>query len=157
MTSSTEPIDALDFFHQLTERKREVEAPTEKNYPGSTPPRNAVLDKGEDDWLNSLPYKELLVGHEVRRFYTVGSLARALGKQPVTIRSWESKGWIPAAGYRTQTPRSEQIPGKVPKGKRLYSQEQVVFLAEAYEKYVLNPRKPNWDGFRNHIKTQYPR
>lgn len=149
-------FDPIAYFHSLDQRK--VKPPVEERaYPGKTPPRNQVVDRGEDSWLNSLPSQEFLVNGIVRKFYTIGSLAKALGKTPVTIRSWEQKGWLPAANFRTKAPNGEQIPGKAVKGKRLYSQEQVVFLAEAYDKYVLSPRKPNWDGFRNHIKTQYPR
>jgi len=154
-----ESIDALDFFFRLDEKKKPKPTEDEKHYPGNTPPRNTErsVDSAESDWLTSLPYQEFLVSGEKRRFYTIGALARVLGKQPVTIRSWESKGWLPTASFRTPAPKSAQIPGKAVKGKRLYSQAQVVFLAEAYDKYVLTPRKPNWQGFRHHIKTQYPR
>lgn len=153
----TETDEVLEFFYALDKKKAPKPSPEEKTYPGSTPPRNVVVDSAGDSWLNRLPSHEFLVNGEVRKFYTIGALAKSLGKSTVTIRSWESKGWLPPAGFRTPTPVGPQVPGKAVKGKRLYSQEQVVFLTEAYEKYVLNPRKPNWSGFRHHIKTQYPR
>lgn len=151
-------VDPLDFFMGLEEKKKPAkDTAPDRTYPGNTPPRNQAKAADGDNWLARLPFKEYVVNGVVRKFYTIGALAKALGKQPVTLRAWESKGWIPAAGFRTPTPRGPQVPGKQVKGRRLYSQDQVVFLAEAYEKYVLNPRKPNWDGFRHHIKTQYPR
>jgi hypothetical protein len=148
--------DPLEFFNSLADKRKKREG-GDALYPGSTPPRNKVLDRTEDEWLRSLPFKEFLVAGEPRKFYSIGALATALGKQPVTLRSWEQKGWLPAASFRTPAPRGPQIPGKVTKGRRLYSQEQVVFLATAYDKYILSPRKPNWPGFRSHIKNQYPR
>lgn len=150
-------VDPLDFFNGLAERRKKREG-GDAMYPGSTPPRNPdVVDRGEEDWLHSLPFKEFLVNGEAKKFYSIGALASALGKQPVTLRSWEQKGWLPSASFRTPAPRGPQIPGKATKGRRLYSQEQVKFLAMAYDKYILSPRKPNWDGFRSHIKNQYPR
>ena len=149
--------DPLDFFNSLSERRKKREG-GDAMYPGSTPPRNPeVIDKEEDSWLHSLPFKEFLVNGEPRKFYSIGSLATALGTQPVTLRSWEQKGWLPTASFRTPAPKGPQVPGKAVKGRRLYSQEQVVFLAQAYDKYILSPRKPNWDGFRSYIKNQYPR
>jgi hypothetical protein len=92
-----------------------------------------------------------------QRFYTIGSVAKALGKTPVTIRSWEAKGWLPSASYRTPAPRKEQIPGKASKGKRLYSKDQLVFLVEAYERFIVIPKNPNWESFKIHIRNHYPK
>lgn len=155
-------IDPLDFFHQLDLKKqRKPESPKEeqKTYPGRTPPRNApqALDSEQEAWLNSLPSQSFSVNGEIRKFYTIGALAQALGKQPVTLRSWESKGWLPPASFRTPTPRGTQVPGKAQKGRRLYSKEQLLFLTEAHKKYLLAPRYPNWEGFKSYIKQQYPR
>ena len=153
----TTEIDPLAFFEGLADKRKKREG-GDALYPGKTPPRNPEpVDSKGTDWLDLLPFKEFLVGDEARKFYTIGALATALGKQPVTIRSWEQKGWLPQASFRTPPPKGPQIPGKATKGRRLYSQDQVVFLATAYDKYILSPRKPNWAGFRSHIKTQYPR
>ena len=156
VSTSNDPVMAL--FERMSGAPKEPPA-DDKLYPGSTPPRNQaqVLDSEDDEWLTRLPSYEFLLGGVARKFYTVGSLAKALGKQPVTIRSWEQKGWLPPATFRTPPPKSEQLPGKAVKGRRLYSEEQLRFLVRAYEKYILNPRRPNWDGFRAHIKNQYPK
>lgn len=149
----------LQLFERLSGNKPEPE--DDKLYPGNTPPRNATgsLDNESPDWLESLPFQEMQVNKtgETKRFYTIGAVASALGKKPVTIRSWEQKGWLPSASYRTPPPQREQIPGKKPAGKRLYSQDQLVFLVEAYDKYILTPAKANWPGFRTYIKRYYPK
>ncbi len=147
----------LDFFRDLEERKRPKDG--DKLYPGTTPPRNVHQVASANSsvlWLTQLPYKEYLVGGVKRKFYTVGALATALGKKPVTIRSWESKGWLPKAKWRTPKPVSAQIPGKEPQGRRLYSEEQLTFLVSTYNEYIEDRTNPDWAGFRNKIKRQYP-
>jgi hypothetical protein len=34
--------------------------------------------------------------------FSIGALAKALGKSPITIRTWMKKGWLPRARFRTQ-------------------------------------------------------
>ena len=106
-----------------------------------------------------LPYKKMLVGkeREPKKMYTIGALSEALGNKPVTVRSWESKRWLPEATYRTPKPKGEQVPGKAIRGKRLYSEEQVLFLVKAYDTYILTPARADWPGFRASIKRSYPR
>lgn len=152
----------LELFNKLSGTPDS--SPDEENdhlYPGNTPPRNASesFDNEDPDWLKSLPYQEMMVDKtgQTKRFYTIGAVASALGKKPVTIRSWEQKGWLPQASYRTPPPQRQQIPGKTPRGKRLYSQAQLEFLVEAYGNYVLSPAKTNWPGFRTYIKRYYPK
>lgn len=55
-------------------------------------------------------------------FFTIGDLARALNRQPVTIRSWEAKGLMPPAKYRK-------------KDRRLYTRRQVEGLMEICERF----------------------
>lgn len=59
--------------------------------------------------------KTLKVNGVEKEFFTIGALAEAINRRPVTIRSWEMKGIIPLARYRTS--------GKTK--KRLYSRRQV--------------------------------
>lgn len=150
----------LEFFQKLSERSSSPKPDEDqKLYPGTTPPRNTgqIVDSGAHLWLNTLPAHEFLVNGKVQQFYTVGTLAKALGKKPVTIRSWEAKGWLPGPSFRTPPPAGEQIPGKAVRGRRLYTKEQLLFLVEEYTKYVEEPVKPNWPAFRNSIKRQYPK
>lgn len=127
-------------------------------WPGKTPPKNAGQPKKrttEDlNGARGVTYK--INGVQVELF-TIGELSKAIGRKPVTIRMWESQGWIPKANYRTPTPQGEQIPGKATKGRRLYTRAQVVFLAEAVTMFNLDKKaSPDWVRFRNHVKANWP-
>ncbi|CAB4154286.1 hypothetical protein UFOVP629_33 [uncultured Caudovirales phage] len=140
--------DPLEFFNSLPD------------FPGKTPPKNRKIvskDPLAEDRLNGAKSKIMKINGVDRQFFTVGELAKAVNRKPVTIRSWELNGWLPKAKYRTPAPRGTQIPGKVAKGRRLYSLEQVEFLLTALLRFEIdNPAKANWDGFRQHIKNQWP-
>ena len=145
------PKDPLDFFNDLPD------------FPGRTPPKNRPRGKSIDgngifeDRFNGAKPKRLKVNGVEREFFTVGEMAKALGRKPVTIRMWELNGWIPKARYRTAPPKSETIPGKPPRGRRLYSIEQVEFLLTALLRFEIDdPAKANWEGFRQHIKNEWP-
>lgn len=127
-------------------------------YPGSLPPKNRE-ERKTDDPVDGLPSREYLVDGAPVKFYTVGSLARVLGyRSPVTIRSWESKGWLPAASFRSPPPKNQQIPGKASRGVRLYSRQQVDFLVQAFYVFRLDHAKSHdWPGFKKHIQDNYPR
>lgn len=135
----------------------------ERDYPGTTLPKNrdtkhrvqAVDVTSPVGLVEAAHSHEFLVEGVIQSFYTVGSLGAILSKSPVTIRSWEQKGWLPKARYRSPPPAREQIPGRVPLGKRLYTKEQVLCLVEAYHRYI-NTRTPDWVSFRKHIKDNYP-
>jgi len=159
ITSSTgdNSTDPLDFFNSLSSARDAQQAPDPKAFPGKTAPKNRGPRKAINSWLDHLPFSEYSVGGVIKRFYTVGALASALERKPVTIRSWEQKGWLPPASFRTPAPRKEQIPGRPLKGRRLYSEAQVVFLVEAAVTYNLASPDPDWDGFRTHIQNHYPK
>ena len=130
------------------------------DWPGNTPPKNRPGKKPLselDDRFNGAKSKVFRMNGVERRFFTVGELAKALCRKPVTIRMWESKGWIPRANYRTPAPRGQQIPGKTVKGRRLYSLEQVEFLIDAVKRFNLDdPVQANWEGFKKHTSTNWP-
>lgn len=144
--------DPLDVFFS--------KEPKEKPYPGTLPPKNRAKpdEVSGDNVLDSLPSREYLVEGVPTQFYTVGSLAKALRRSPVTIRSWEAKEWLPAPSFRSPAPRSPQIPGRPSRGSRLYSREQVEFLIQAFEHFKINdPKHNDWHGFRQHVQQHYPR
>jgi hypothetical protein len=143
------PRDPLELFGNLPD------------FPGKTPPRNRPTKETQgifaEDRLNGAKSKTMIVNGVVRQFFTVGEVAKALGRKPGTIRMWELKGWIPKAKYRTQPPKKEQIPGKPLKGRRLYTLEQVEFLLTALSRFEIDDSaQANWVGFRQHIQTQWP-
>jgi hypothetical protein len=133
----------------------------ESDYPGRTPPRNRSNSPKPktrlDEIMRDAKAKSYKVNGELRDFYTIGELAKLLSRKAVTIRMWERNGWIPHANYRTPAPKGEQIPGVEPKGRRLYSREQVEFLLTAVEIYSLNSQaEADWSGFKKHTTTKWP-
>ena len=141
-------IDPLDMFRDLPD------------YPGNTKPRNRTAPANKpvaNDYLNGAKSKVYRMGGVDREFFTVGELARALNRKPVTVRMWEQRGWIPKVKYRTAPPAGTQLPGKPTKGRRLYTKNQVECLVEAVERFRLDDHKaPNWVGFREFIRTNWP-
>jgi hypothetical protein len=133
-----------------------------QDYPGKTPPKNRPGSPGpknpitppEDDvprWDRN-PRIFMVKGVE-QEFFTVGALAMALGKKPVTIRAWESNGVIPQASFRAPTPKGEQVPGKAVKGLRLYSRAQVELLIEAARRFGIDtPRGADWTSFSQYVR-----
>lgn len=130
------------------------------DWPGNTPPKNRTgsVKKVNTDRLNGAKSKTYRIAGVDRELFTVGQFAKALGRKAITIRMWEHNGWIPKATYRTPPPSSQQIPGKPPKGRRLYSLEQLELLLTAAEVYKIDdPANSDWDGFRQHIKKHWPK
>ena len=158
-------MSTSNYFQHLLRRDHsdllDEEEPEESDYPGSTPPRNR-----SDSPIPKTPLDEVLAGAkvsrytvngELREFYSIGELARLLNRKAVTIRMWERNGWIPHANYRTPPPKGEQIPGVVPKGRRLYSPEQVKFLFQAVEAFRLDDQgHADWVGFKQHTAANWP-
>ena len=130
------------------------------DYPGKTPPKNRKKRKPtriEDPFSLLHPIVYSIRGEE-QTFYTVGEVAKALNRKAGTIRSWEAKGFIPTAIYRAPAPYGQQLPGKIAKGRRLYSKKQVELLIYSVQHFGLDnpqPNKANWAGFKKHIKEQW--
>lgn len=93
----------------------------ESYYPGSRERRQTVptlpASAVEPDLLGE-PTILVLRGREVE-FFTIGQVARALGRSAVTLRSWEAKGILPTTGYHTVS--------RDPRGRRrLYTRPQAM-------------------------------
>lgn len=132
------------------------------DFPGSRPLRRQVIaqevKEAREEAANGWDYKPLWksVDGVKTEFFSIGDLAHALGRKPVTVRSWEDKGWLPGSGYRTKPPKAEQVPGKAVKGRRLYTRRQImVVVAAAEECGVLgaNLRNADWKKFRQQVYT----
>jgi hypothetical protein len=66
-------------------------------------------------------HQEFSYNGEMWKLYTIGALALALGKRPVTIRKWIRQGIIPEAGLKTQS-----LQGTIgDAGRRLFTEEQI--------------------------------
>ena len=115
--------------------------------PGKKPPVNRTPEAVQAHqtmlaW-DEKPVKYFYNGEE-REFFTIRSLADALGKSVVTIRSWENKGLLPKSPYRSPNPRRETIPGRTPRGNRLWTRDQVngIIHIAKQEKVILNGKPP---------------
>jgi len=142
------PEDLMSLFEDLPD------------FPGKRAPKNRPKPKNQpsviDDRYGGARGKEYVINGKKVILYTIGEVAKALGRKPVTIRMWETKAWIPKPSYRTSPPKTEQIPGKPSKGKRLYSQEQLDTLLEGVERYGISDHYTgDWVGFRNYIKEHW--
>jgi predicted transcriptional regulator len=146
--------DILDVFGDLPD------------YPGKRAPKNRVASSGvtqliEDPYAN-VPFKVLVVKGEKQTFYTVGNVARILGRKAQTLRKWESKGWIPPATYRTTKSSGSDLLNTQSKGYRLYSREQVEIIRRALEiNGLLGERTKTWQKaekwnlFINYVKSNW--
>lgn len=143
--------DPLDLFGDLPD------------FPGKRAPKNRpesvkISSADLQDRYNGAKGKEYIINGEKQTFYTIGEVCKALGKRPVTLRMWESKGWIPKPSFRTPPPVGIQIPDKAQKGRRLYSQAQLDTLIDAVEQCgVNNPYHADWEAFKKYIKEHWTR
>lgn len=127
------------------------------DFPGSKPLRAQVearaskkrREESTSGWDEKPIYK--LVGGVRTEFFTIGHLAAALDRKPVTIRSWEDKGWLPGSGYRTRPPVGEQVPDRPVKGRRLYTRRQIEIVIDAAADCGVvgtNLRNVDWRKFK---------
>jgi hypothetical protein len=132
------------------------------DFPGKRAPKNRPdskkpTDSNITDRLQGAKSKSYRINGEQIEMFTIGQLSNALNRKPVTIRMWESRGWIPKATYRTPKPKGAQIPDKNIKGRRLYSRVQVEFLIQAIHDFALDTATADWIGFAKHTANNYPK
>ena len=136
----TDPFSTFDDLRDWPGKKRPVNRPQELAH---------VTDVYEDWDKKPVVY---IHGGVEREFFTIGHLADALGKSPVTIRSWENKGMLPKSPYRSPRPRGETLPGNRTKGKRLWTRGQIEgILRIAREQGVILNGKPPTKTFAQHV------
>lgn len=106
-------------------------------YPGSTRRKKAyegvIPETPVQEQLDLGKSRLFLVGGQPTELYPLGAVARALNRQPVTVRKWESEGVIPRSPY--------MMPSHDPRGqRRLYTRQQIEALRTvAQEEGVLEP------------------
>lgn len=130
-----------------------LEAFSDLRYPGGIAPRRNVemAEKPEavDTEWDAKPKIIKRKGVDTE-FFTIGDVAKAMGRKQVTIRSWEDKGWLPKTWLRTAKPKRATLEGKKHVGRRLYTREQVeVIIAAANKTGVLSTSvsDPDWKQF----------
>lgn len=142
--------DPLDLFRDIPD------------FPGASLPKNRLVEKQVEthglDRYNGAKSKVYIINGVAQQFFTIGEFSKALGRKAGTIRMWEHRGILPRANFRTPPPKAPQLPGKEPKGRRLYSLAQLDFLLDTVERYHLdNPLKAQWESAKEHIKNNWPR
>lgn len=146
--------DPLDEIFSLGGGKKKDD---QGSYPGIRPLRQLTVDPKltttavNVDW-DEKPLCYLVQGVETE-FFFIGHLAAALGRTPVTVRSWEQKGWLPLSKYRTPAPATG-IPDKAVAGRRLYTRAMVeIVIAAATQCRVLhdNARNADWPSFTSAV------
>ena len=141
------PADPLDLLGDLPD------------WPGSRPPKNRSKKQPVAlDSLNGARSKMYRINGTDIEMFTIGEAARALGRSASTLRMWENQGWIPRATYRSPAPRKSQLPNKVPKGRRLYSRNQVEFLKDCILRFNLDDKNSKeWEKFKVYAITHWPK
>lgn len=100
----------------------EVGEIAEETYPGSKQKLKTAKDKPppppevDTSGWDATP-REYRVKGKLTEFFTIGALAKALGRQVVTLRKWEQRGYLPPSQFRA--------PGLKEATDRLYTREQV--------------------------------
>lgn len=109
-------------------------------YPGSRKPlvrhpnrHHDAEERPDPDRWDAKPQVHKIAG-EATELFTVGQLAQALGRRPVTIRTWERNKTLPNA--TVQLPgRNQDVRGR----RRLYTRAQIEGLVKiAQEEGLLN-------------------
>lgn len=126
---SDDPLDAV-----VAEHFGDLRYPGSRHVRQGLRAKEAVPIPQEGDW-DANP-RILPVNGEDVEFFTIGALATALERSPVTIREWESKGIIPKA--RFQIPGKDGLRGK----RRLYTRPQIEgIILIAREEKILGVKK----------------
>jgi hypothetical protein len=118
------------------------------DYPGRRKPVNrGTKDTAPLDtpvWaVNPMRYK-LPGSDEVREFYTISHLAKALDYSIQSIRAWEDRGLLPRSGIRSPRTRGKAQAAGSHKGKRLWTREQIegILRLARRHKVIVNRRPP---------------
>jgi MerR HTH family regulatory protein len=116
----TELDDFTEFYPGSSRKKRQYEEPEPEK-----PELDELPELGKPQYY--------LVNNQPLALYKIGAVARALNRKSVTIRKWETEGFIPVSSYK--------MPGRDNRGqRRLYSKEQIEQLRKiAYEEDILYP------------------
>lgn len=115
----------------------------DRYYPGSRTVRGAARAQAAPilpEWYER-PQIKRIKGQDVEMF-TVGALAKALGKTVPTIRMYERNGYIPHTPYRLP---SRVVAGETRKGRRLYTREMITAAVESFvERGLLDAPRIEW-------------
>lgn len=106
-------------------------------YPGSKQRKGETRKLIFTEDFSPFPFKGrvYIVRGQETEFFTVGQLAKALGRQAVTIRKWELNGIIPRATFQAPNPKKDDRARR-----RLYSRAQAEGIVRiAIEEGIVGP------------------
>ena len=135
-----------------------VEGFQDLDYPGRRKPKNRPDEssrrkRSEKPVWDERPAK-YKVGNEIREFYTISHLAKALDYSVQSIRAWEDKGLLPRSGYRGPRTAKPVAGGRSNKGRRLWTREQVEGIVRIARRHrvILNKRAPT-EAFARDVRV----
>lgn len=120
-------------------------------YPGSKrkrrEPAAPKVSEEPSGWEDEFFEKYLPNGEKVQ-MYTLGSLAKALGKSTKALRLWMEEGKFPTSPYRL--PATVGKNGKEYAGRRLYSRRMVEAAVEIFSTAgLMGVSRIDWSLHRN--------
>lgn len=90
-----------------------------------------------EDW-DARPKRVTVRGIDMD-MWPIGALGKALGRDPVTIRTWIRKGWLPKNGFQTQP----VVGSRGDAGRRLWTRIQIEGIVRiAREEGLLEEHPP---------------
>lgn len=116
---------AEDFFKGLNEYY--PGSKKKRREPDAKPPRAQRPDPSEWD---AVSYTKKVNGKAVE-FFTIGALAKALGKSEASIRLWQSKGYLPNTPYRLP---AREVNGRTIAGRRLFTRSMIESAITSFAK-----------------------
>jgi hypothetical protein len=130
-----------DFF---AERDEFVPGSKQKRrQPDAAPTRAKRPDQSSWD---SVSYMKKVNGKEVE-FFTIGALAKALGKAEGSIRSWQTKGYMPNTPYRLP---AKVVNGKTIAGRRLFTRSMIESAVATFAaRDLLDSPRVEWKNHRD--------
>lgn len=126
-------------------------------YPGSRERRPASgaygIPQAEVSPFDGVTPRIYDVNGQTVEFFTIGQLAAALNRKPVTLRKWEAQGILPAATFQAPNP------GKDPRARRrLYTRAQAEGIVRiAREEGLLGdePKRVGSTRFTERVRVHF--
>lgn len=118
--------------HMLDDFQRLFGKQDDEYYPGSKRKRREAPEARqervqeerrqarEDEPWDAHPI-EVWIGPTKYEMFRIGALAKALGRDSVTIRTWQRKGWLPRNSYQTRPVKGSRGDA----GRRLFTRAQI--------------------------------
>lgn len=114
----------------------EMFSSVDEYYPGSKRKRKSVIKEApkvkEQATWDARSYSKTLPNGKDIEFFTLGALAKALGRPIVTVRTWTMAGQLPASPYRMPTVVDKNGDDRI--GRRLYSRAMIEAAIDIFER-----------------------